>query len=178
MKTDKKISCHKEKECGCNEDENCYKNEERRARDEIDYYSSHKELDKFNYSSNLTSFFAFTAIVLAVVQAINGIKKENTLAISIFLGLALIIFILSLITKYHNDNTNSHFITRDIMIEKRYSKIHGLKEGEFKKSLEGEFNEIRGSFKKKWIKNLVWKLLVGFLIINIIVLDIYIFFLR
>lgn len=137
------------------------KKEELRLRDEIDYWSKHQELDKFNYTQNTTMFFSVIIILLTILLWLQQeIDSDIILSIS-KLVFILIIVGLYFIVDYRNKNTDNHFTLRDVMIEEKYCKLNNLEKGKFKEKLNEEFNELR----KNFINNLKLKLWLKFLII-------------
>jgi len=135
---------------------------EQRLRDEITYWSNHQELDKFNYSANLTTFFMVTTILLTIVQAVNGYNQNNIASFIIFSIFTAMILFMGLHVYYTNQDTNHHFYVRGVMIEKRYCGIHDLEKGEFRKKLEEEFSN-----EKKNLDISLWKKVIGIISISL-----------
>jgi hypothetical protein len=131
------------------------KKEEQRLRDEIDYWSKYEELDKFNYdviTSNLLEIIAITiSVILGLSAIIIQIQTKTFLLFLIKSTLILVtvlIFIVIIDKRYKEykqsrSNYSHNIITRDEMIEEKYSKLYGLQKGQFKEKLDREFIPIK-----------------------------------
>lgn len=127
---------------------------EQRLRDEINYWSNHQELDKFNYNlatakflGNMTILVSITIGLSAILLSIQSniiwiLQIRNTLFLIILL---IILFFTKKIKEKYEEEINSAnmaFVKRDKMIEQKYDEIYGLDKIRFKEKLNKEFNNI------------------------------------
>ncbi len=124
---------------------------------EIEFWSKHLELDKFNYDkavSNLvanmtviiSAFIGFLAILTSIEEIKGGLRNSIIIAVSI----VVVIYSLKVIKDYkgqikgHRDN----FLVRDEHLRRMYKKLADVD----KDKLNQEFREIKEDYKKGKIK--------------------------
>ena len=115
------------------------KNEERKLRDEIEYWSKHQELDKFNYDMTTSSFLSAVSIIIAIfifIVSFSFLNEQYKLATDSTIVIIIILIILTIYTFWKRNNHNKSFMIREDMIEERYEKL-----GVNKKRLNDEFED-------------------------------------
>lgn len=147
---------------------------EQRLRDEIIYWTHEQEIDKFNYSQNLATLFAFTAILLSLTQVVTNYKRGDIAGLTIFSIVALIVSFFSLYVYYKNSDTNHHFYVRNVMIEEMYGKIYRLKKGEFKEGLNEDFRKEKRNLDRILRKKMITIVLTAISIVGLVLIIILI----
>jgi len=129
-------------------------------RDEIDYWSKHLELDKFNFDKSLSHFLSSMSLIIGVAIGIFTIIMSLDFSDSLFKVLLkfllleisiLFIFYLAHTTKQKfkkeiNDN-NVSFIVREEQLRRRYAKL-----GVSRKKLNDEHASIKKDYLEGKIK--------------------------
>lgn len=129
---------------------------EKKIRDEIEYWSKHLELDKFNFDKTLSNLIGGMAILITLTIGFSSMVLSlreldlqiRILFISIFL--LIILYFGNKIKKNFNEEIKKHslnFMVREEQLRRRYKKL-----GVEKKELNEEFEKIKEDYKEGKIK--------------------------
>ena len=123
--------------------------EENEFEKEIEYWSKHLELDKFNYGAELSSFIGSLSIavsvmigLIAMTMTYKGVNSITKLIAILIIGLGFLYFLKYKLIKSHHKNLNQHklhFFIRERMLQERYENLYGISKDE----LNTEFNDLK-----------------------------------
>jgi len=126
------------------------KSKKEKLEKEIEYWSKHLELDKFNYNVTFSAFIGnlsiSIAVIMSVVLAIMNYDKISSLLSSIIIlviGICAYLFLKYKIIKTYKRDLDQHklsFFVRERMIQERYEKLNL---GISKDKLNQEFADIK-----------------------------------
>jgi len=133
---------------------------------EIDYWTTHQDLDKFNYNRATSTYLSIISIAVAVwigLTALSIYMQNITIMVwvSIFIFIVLIASVIFYLKNTSRHNTS--FIVREEMIKKRYELL-GVK----KDQLNEEFVETKKKLKGEKGKKEIPSFLITLIIIQII----------
>ncbi len=124
---------------------------------EIEYWSKHQELDKFNYNISTSNYFASISILtslflggLAIGIALKNMNIIIWISVICFFGhiISLIIYLRS------TSRSNKHFITRELMIRYWYKNCFKVNTNELD-SKNKKIMKLVSCFGRNVPKNLI-----------------------
>jgi len=125
---------------------------EQKIKKEIEYWSKHLELDKFNYEAELSALICSLSITITVMIGLiaiimtSSIGSLGKLIFLLIIGFGFYIFLKCFLFRKHKKNLNQHklsFFIRERMIQERYEKMYNIS----KKELNTEFEDLKNICK-------------------------------
>lgn len=133
---------------------------------EIDYWTTHQDLDKFNYNRATSTYLSIISITVAVWIGLTALSLYmQSITIRIWVSMFTFIVLIASVIFYLKNTSrhNTSFIVREEMIKKRYEML-GVKKDE----LNEEFIETRKKLKGEKGEKKASSFLIALIIIQII----------
>ena len=120
-----------------------------RIQREIDSWTNHLDLDKFNYNTTISTAFSETSILtslligaVAIIFSIGKLEPIIQLTLILITILISLCFLDKIVSKYHRDikNHSKSFRAREKMIRARYTLLGVDRDG-----MDKEFEDIKNT---------------------------------
>ncbi|MEK6847575.1 MAG: hypothetical protein AABX50_00430 [Nanoarchaeota archaeon] len=108
---------------------------------EIEYWTAHQDLDKFNYGAVSSSILALIAIFISILGVVSDLQTTgwvSWLKVIVLIFILVSVFIFLRLLKKEPQRHDIAFTAREEMIKYRYGKI-----GVAKDELNEEFEDIK-----------------------------------